>query len=182
MRGVVRVRLPGTKKFVPITEVSAIPNGTEIDARRGRVLLTVLHDATGRLDGAVFYAGRFIFHQGKGKVPITTLRLSGGSFAACGKRAAARRAGAVASAARASGRRPQAAPQAVGRRPRPLPHQGPLRRRDGARHEVADRRPLRRDARAGRARQGRRRGPGPAARKVKRIRAGEQILVRARRK
>ena len=82
-RGIVLVRLPGTKKFVPITDVSAIPNGTEIDARKGRVLLTVLHDASGRLDGAVFYAGRFIFNQGGGKTPITTLRLSGGSFTAC---------------------------------------------------------------------------------------------------
>ena len=86
--GVVLVRLPGTRKFVPITDVSAIPDGTEIDARKGRVLLTVLHDASGRLDGAVFYAGRFIFNQGGGKVPVTTLRLSGGSFAACGSRKA----------------------------------------------------------------------------------------------
>ena len=30
------------------------------------MLITVLHDASGRLDGARFYAGRFIFSQGKG--------------------------------------------------------------------------------------------------------------------
>jgi uncharacterized delta-60 repeat protein len=91
VRGIIRIRLPGTKKFVTITELTAIPNGTEIDARRGRVLLTVLHDASGRLDGARFYAGRFIFNQGRGAVPVTTLRLSGGSFAACGRKAKARR-------------------------------------------------------------------------------------------
>ena len=38
-----------------------VANGAETDARKGRVLLTVLHDASGRLDGARFYAGRFIF-------------------------------------------------------------------------------------------------------------------------
>ena len=105
-RGIVRIRLPGTKRFVPITDVSAIPNGTEIDATKGRVLLTVLHDKSGRLDGAVFYAGRFIFNQGGGKTPVTTLRLSGGSFAACGsKRAKAKRARSVLSVASAASRK-----------------------------------------------------------------------------
>ena len=31
-----------------MTDLTAIPNGTEIDARKGKVLLTVLHDASGR--------------------------------------------------------------------------------------------------------------------------------------
>ena len=83
LRGIVRYRLPGTKKFVRLTELTAIPNGTEIDARKGRLLLTVLHDASGRLDGAGFYAGRFIFRQGKGATPRTTLKLTGGSFKNC---------------------------------------------------------------------------------------------------
>jgi uncharacterized delta-60 repeat protein len=182
-RGIVRVRLPGTKKFVPITDVSAIPNGTEIDARRGRVLLTVLHDATGRLDGAVFYAGRFIFHQGKGKVPITTLRLSGGSFAACGKRAAARRAGAVASAAqrkRSKGRKP----------PRKLWGDGRGRFRTKGRYGAATVRGTkwltadRCDGTLVRVERGKVDVEDlirPRV-KIKRIRAGGQILVRARRK
>ena len=50
-----------------MTDLTAIPNGTEIDARKGRVLLTVLHDASGRLDGARFYDGRFIFKPGQGR-------------------------------------------------------------------------------------------------------------------
>ena len=41
----------------------------ETDARQGRVLLTVLHDASGRPDGARFYAGRYIFKQGNGSTP-----------------------------------------------------------------------------------------------------------------
>lgn len=35
------------------------------DARKGRVLITVLHDASGQTDGARYYAGRFMFRQGK---------------------------------------------------------------------------------------------------------------------
>lgn len=49
-----------------LTALTVIPNGAEIDARKGRVLLSVLHDARGRLGGARFYAGRFVFSQGKG--------------------------------------------------------------------------------------------------------------------
>jgi uncharacterized delta-60 repeat protein len=88
LRGIVRYRLRGTRRFVRLTGLTAIPNGTEIDTRKGRVLLTVLHDASGRLDSARFHAGRFIFRQAKGRVPITTLKLSGGSFAACSAKAA----------------------------------------------------------------------------------------------
>src|SRR3954447_10717247 len=39
--GTVLVRLPGTKKFVPIEGVTTLPVGTLIDARKGVVLLTV---------------------------------------------------------------------------------------------------------------------------------------------
>jgi hypothetical protein len=106
LRGIVRIRLPGTKKFVRLTELTAIPNGTEIDARKGRVLITVLHDASGRLDGARFYAGRFIFRQGKGATPITTLKLSGGSFAACRARSGRARGAVLASAATTRRKKP----------------------------------------------------------------------------
>ena len=87
--GTVRYRLPGRKKFRPMTDFTAIPNGTEIDARKGKVLLTVLHDASGRLDGARFYEGRFIFSQGKGAVPLTTLKLTNGTLSKCRKRKSA---------------------------------------------------------------------------------------------
>ena len=89
VRGTIRFRLPGQRRFQPMLELTAIPNGTEIDARKGRVLLTVLHDASGALDGARFYAGRFIFRQGAGAVPITTLKLTNGTLATCHKRAPA---------------------------------------------------------------------------------------------
>ena len=103
LKGKIRYRLPGTKQFLPLVDLTAIPNGTEIDARNGRVLLTVLHDASGALDGARFYAGRFIFKQGGGTTPITTLRLTGGTYKGCprpGAKPAARTLAMVASAAR----------------------------------------------------------------------------------
>ena len=137
-----RFRLPGTKEFVLLTELTAIPNGTEIDARKGRLLITVLHDASGQLDGARFYAGRFIFRQGKGATPLTTLKLTGGSFKNCSAKASGARHPWLAVTASVDGRHRHALEppraQALGRRPRPLPHARPLRRRDRARDEVAD--------------------------------------------
>ncbi|HZB75488.1 MAG TPA: PKD domain-containing protein [Solirubrobacteraceae bacterium] len=100
VRGTIRFRLPGQKRFRPMLELTAIPNGTEIDARKGRVLLTVLHDASGALDGARFYAGRFIFRQGAGAVPLTTLKLTNGTLAKCRKRTTAGAGRALAVAAR----------------------------------------------------------------------------------
>ena len=100
LRGVVRVRLPGRRKFVRLDGLIAIPNGTEIDARRGRVLLTVVRNNRGKLDSAEFYAGRFVFRQAKGRRPVTSLKLTGGSFRSCRARAAA----AVATAAIAADR------------------------------------------------------------------------------
>jgi hypothetical protein len=56
------------------TADAGVSNG-ETDARKGRVLLTVLHDASGRLDGAEFYAGRFIFNQAGGHpIFVTDMR------------------------------------------------------------------------------------------------------------
>jgi uncharacterized delta-60 repeat protein len=83
LRGKVRYRLPGKKKFVRLNGLTAIPNGTEIDATRGRVLLTVVRNAKGKLDSAQFYAGRFVFRQAKGRKPLTTLKLSGGTLRSC---------------------------------------------------------------------------------------------------
>jgi hypothetical protein len=93
LRGIVRIRLPGRKRFVRLRELAAIPNGTEIDVSKGRVLLTVVRNAAGKLDSARFYGGRFIFRQAKGRKPVTTLRLSGGKLVSCRARAAIASAG-----------------------------------------------------------------------------------------
>ena len=95
---------PGPQAVPAHDELTAIPNGTEIDARKGRVLLTVLHDASGALDGARFYAGRFLFREGKAAVPVTTLKLTNGTLLKCRKR----RGAAAARAAPASWRSPRA--------------------------------------------------------------------------
>jgi hypothetical protein len=79
----VRYRLPGKRRFKRLRKLTAIPNGSEIDAHKGRLLLTVLHDASGRLDGARFHGGRFRFRQLEGDTPVTRLKLTGGGLASC---------------------------------------------------------------------------------------------------
>jgi CSLREA domain-containing protein len=69
-RGTVRIRLPGTKKFVELEEGRQIPVGTVIDTTKGRVTLVA---AGGQQ--ATFYDGIFRIGQGKGAKPLTTLTL-----------------------------------------------------------------------------------------------------------
>jgi uncharacterized repeat protein (TIGR01451 family) len=87
--GVVLVRLPGTRTFVPLTAFRQLPVGTEIDTRRGRISLTSARDRRGGTSGGVFYAGRFIFRQAPQVGAFTDLRLTGGNFAACAARTTA---------------------------------------------------------------------------------------------
>jgi hypothetical protein len=65
------------KLFAGTADV-AVLNGGELNASKGRVLLTVLHDASGRLDGAKFYAGRYIVNQASGSTgrPIIVTDIS----------------------------------------------------------------------------------------------------------
>ena len=49
------------KLFAGSADLAA--HGAATDARKGRVLLTVLHDASGQPDGTRFYAARFIFRS-----------------------------------------------------------------------------------------------------------------------
>jgi hypothetical protein len=84
--GVVLVRPAGTKRFVALTTVRSIAARSEIDARRGRVRLTVARRAGGggAVDVADAYLGRFRFTQSRGLRPLTTLKLTGGNFTGCG--------------------------------------------------------------------------------------------------
>jgi hypothetical protein len=68
--GKVRVKLPGTNKFVVLDEGDQIPVGTTVDVRNGRV--TLVAAGGGRAD---FYGGIFRLAQTKGAKPLTTLRL-----------------------------------------------------------------------------------------------------------
>jgi CSLREA domain-containing protein len=69
-RGTVKIRLPGTNRFVELEEGQQIPVGTVIDATKGRVTLVA---AGGQQ--ATFYDGIFKIGQGKGAKPLTTLTL-----------------------------------------------------------------------------------------------------------
>ena len=89
--GTVRVRLPGARAFVPLPEARQIPVGSVIDARRGRVRITVAGKKPGTFYSAEFYEGMFKIVQLSSA--LTELQLVGGSFAGCPRpvRASARR-------------------------------------------------------------------------------------------
>jgi hypothetical protein len=59
--GTVLVRLKGSSRFVPLSAVSSIPDGSEADATNGRVIITVA-TAHGTVSAEV-YGGRFVLHQ-----------------------------------------------------------------------------------------------------------------------
>jgi hypothetical protein len=91
--GVVLVQEPGTNNFVPLTKPSQIRNGSIIDARKGRVRITI-DDGAGHLDTADFYEGMFKFVQenvatsataAPPKVKFADLYLVGGKFKGCPK-------------------------------------------------------------------------------------------------
>jgi parallel beta helix pectate lyase-like protein len=70
--GTVKIKLPGTDKFVTLTEGVQIPLGTTVDTRKGRVTIVA---AAGTGQTADFYQGLFKVSQTKGAKPITVLTL-----------------------------------------------------------------------------------------------------------
>jgi CSLREA domain-containing protein len=68
--GTVKVKRPGSNRFVELTEHAQLPVGTVVDALKGRVILTAAGGQT-----ATFYGGIFKIGQGKGARPLTTLTL-----------------------------------------------------------------------------------------------------------
>ncbi len=84
--GSVLVKPPGGGPFVPLGDVGDIPVGSTIDTRKGRVELTIA-TRDGGSETAQFYTGLFTLTQAPDGTGI--LKLTGGSFARCGKRARA---------------------------------------------------------------------------------------------
>jgi Tol biopolymer transport system component len=87
--GTVLVRLKGSGSFVPVTALTNVPVGSELDLTKGRIRLT----STGRggaTQTAVFYQGRAVVGQTRAATPVTTLTLSGPL--ACPKRKASAKA------------------------------------------------------------------------------------------
>jgi CSLREA domain-containing protein len=68
--GTVKIKLPGTNRFVVLDEGQQIPLGTTVDVLKGRVTIVA---ASGQ--SADFYAGIFKLSQTKGAKPITVLTL-----------------------------------------------------------------------------------------------------------
>jgi len=88
-RGTVRLKLPGTKRFIKLTEDMQVPLGTIFDTTHGRVTLTSAADRNGRTAHAWFYSGIFKVGQTRGARPITDLSLAGAK-PSCGRRAGKR--------------------------------------------------------------------------------------------
>ncbi len=83
-RGTILVRVPTSRRYVPIESLTEIPLGSIVDARKGRARITAEVDArTGRTQSSVFYDWFFRVLQTKGAKPITEARLVKGSFAGC---------------------------------------------------------------------------------------------------
>ena len=83
--GKVLIKKPGGK-FVALTGVTEIPNGSQIDTLHGTVALTAALGG-GRTNTANFYQGVFKLTQAKANNAATTLTLMGGNFRGCAKKA-----------------------------------------------------------------------------------------------
>ena len=82
--GTVLVKVPGSRRYVRLGRLAAVPLGSRVDARKGRVFLTAEVDArTGATQTAAFYAGVFVVTQSTGRTPVLQVALAGGSFAGC---------------------------------------------------------------------------------------------------
>ncbi len=71
--GAIRVKLPGSRRYVDLRTIDAIPLGASIDARKGRVRLYAIATRGGKVQAASFYGGVFRVRQA-GRVIVLTLR------------------------------------------------------------------------------------------------------------
>jgi hypothetical protein len=76
-KGKVRVKLPGSNRFVDLTSLRELPLGTIFDTTKGQVTLTSAANAKGTTQKAWFYEGIFKIGQTRGAKPITTLAMAG---------------------------------------------------------------------------------------------------------
>ena len=79
--GTVRVRLPRTRRFVPLAVARQIPIGSIVDARKGRVRITGTDGRT--VFSADFYEGMFRLAQRNRRGAPVDIHLFGGSFRGC---------------------------------------------------------------------------------------------------
>jgi hypothetical protein len=92
LSGTVRVKVAGTRNFVPLQSVRELPLGSTLDTRRGRVEVATERRRRGRVQRGVFRGGLFVVRQRKVARYLTDLVLRG-SLSSCpdGSATAARR-------------------------------------------------------------------------------------------
>jgi len=73
--GSVRIRLPGSKRYLPLAEASTVPTGSRIETRRGTVRLTSVRGAGGRLQTGTFWGDVFRIQQRRAQRHVTVLDL-----------------------------------------------------------------------------------------------------------
>lgn len=83
VKGTVRVKLRGSKKFVRLVGAQQVPVGSTVDTKRGTVELASAADAAGGVQTGQFYSGLFVVKQKRAAKPVTDLNLTGTSFARC---------------------------------------------------------------------------------------------------
>ena len=71
-----RIRLKGTSAFISLSGTAGIPNGSEVDATDGHVLITAATSHTGQTASAEVYGGVFVFGQAGGAHALARLALS----------------------------------------------------------------------------------------------------------
>jgi sugar lactone lactonase YvrE len=72
--GDVYIKVPGSNKFVKLTEDTLVPMGTIIDATKGKAHLT-FDNGDGTTQDGIFWEGIFQVSQGSGTPPITIIKL-----------------------------------------------------------------------------------------------------------
>jgi hypothetical protein len=77
-RGTIRVRVPGSDRFVDLEEAGRVPVGSLIDARHGRVRLATAVD--GGVQAGLFWGSQFKTGQSRHGKGMTTLSLRGGTL------------------------------------------------------------------------------------------------------
>jgi DNA-binding beta-propeller fold protein YncE len=75
--GTVRVRVAGTRRFVPLQSLRELPLGSTLDTRRGRVEVSTERRRRGRFQRGVFYGGLFKVRQRRATRFVTDLILTG---------------------------------------------------------------------------------------------------------
>jgi hypothetical protein len=68
--GEVTVRLAGTSLFIPLTGTSTIPDGSEVNASDGHLLITAATDMPLQTESAEAFGGSFLMHQDRSQAKV----------------------------------------------------------------------------------------------------------------